>query len=417
MLLVIIAAVLLIRLPPFCAAYPSSGGQHGAASIPRRKLGPKHGVKLEAARANVKDTGVEHGAGSSYSKLTVACRSNSTHISWPSAPCDGPYSDTCTYQTFGEAVRGCVRYLRRNLMPFDLPNLATLGFPPETGDENIDETVKGKFIDGQHTAHRQQRAMMTSETSALESLPDGLSDGIVNQTVHLALKMKISYPWTDMLPQGIFYEYVLNFACSNEARTNWRPLLTDAVSPIVDAMITSDTRIEAIRVEDVVKQINQQIWMALGKSKPGTNETKPIKFVSGQTPLIFDPMSIIAFGYASCTGLSILFVFALRAAGVPARLAGTPAWNGNAEHGNHNWVEVWTPLDNSGDAGGLDCGGQWRFLEPASGDFGDNADSIEKDPCKRWFCNKERFDGSTRVYATRYDRTASDGTIYFLAWK
>ena len=42
---------------------------------------------------------------------------------------------------------------------------------------------------------------------------------------------------------------------------------------------------------------------------------------------------------ASCTGLSVLLVDALRAAGIPARFAGTPAWHD--DRGNHSWVEVW----------------------------------------------------------------------------
>ncbi len=49
-------------------------------------------------------------------------------------------------------------------------------------------------------------------------------------------------------------------------------------------------------------------------------------------------------------------VDALRAVGIPARLAGTPAWNQAVQHGNHNWVEVWVD-------------GAWQFIEarPAGG--------------------------------------------------
>ena len=82
-----------------------------------------------------------------------------------------------------------------------------------------------------------------------------------------------------------------------------------------------------------VRTVNEYLWERgyLG------NE---VVFKSSQTPLIYDPMSTIVFGYASCTGVSILFGDALRAAGVPARMAGTPAWNGNPHNGNHNWIEV-----------------------------------------------------------------------------
>lgn len=51
---------------------------------------------------------------------------------------------------------------------------------------------------------------------------------------------------------------------------------------------------------------------------------------------------------ASCTGLSILLVDALRAVGIPARFAGTAAWHD--DRGNHSWTEVW--ID-----------GEWHFTE------------------------------------------------------
>jgi hypothetical protein len=50
-------------------------------------------------------------------------------------------------------------------------------------------------------------------------------------------------------------------------------------------------------------------------------------FKSQQTPLIFDPMSTIAYSFASCTGVSIFLIDALRSVGIAARIAGTPAWN------------------------------------------------------------------------------------------
>merc|ERR1712232_1348444 len=63
---------------------------------------------------------------------------------------------------------------------------------------------------------------------------------------------------------------------------------------------------------------------------------------------------------ASCTGLAIFLVDALRCAGIPARVAGVPHWNKgpkicphgdeDADCGNHNWVEVWVD-------------GQWHFLD------------------------------------------------------
>jgi 1-phosphatidylinositol phosphodiesterase len=92
-------------------------------------------------------------------------------------------------------------------------------------------------------------------------------------------------------------------------------------------------------------------------------------------------------GKASCTGLSILLVNAFRSVGIPARIAGTPAWT--TKPGNHNWVEIWTPADQAWhfteyypDAKGLDHG--WLLADAARA----NADSLIH-----------------RIYATSWRRT------------
>lgn len=331
--------------------------------------------------------------------LVLECRSNATHIAWSSDTGRG-----CTYQLFDDVVRECVIYLRSNIMPFDIPNLLTLGFPPEN-QHPLDGANQEQpdSLSSVRRAQENQLGALASADSIYSQLPDGLSDGIVNKTVHLALATKVQHPWTDSLPRPIFEEYVLTFVCANESRTNWRPLFAETVGQLIKEMPASS------RVEDFVFEINQRIWTILGKNHPGSNTTEPIFFKAGQTPLIFDPFSVLAYGYASCTGMSILLVFALRAAGIPARLAGTPAWNGSVEQGNHSWVEVWT--NNCADASSSsDCGGIWRFLESTPGD------GLEKDPRDRWFCNEDRFSGKTKVYATRYDRTASKGIVFPLSW-
>ena len=313
------------------------------------------------------------------------CRSNSTHVFWADAHGGGGQG---SFQPFSDAASDSVEYLRRNIMPFDIPNLETLGFPPnqDLGDEGSSPAtpVTQRITPFKGLLYSRQ----------IMQLPDGLSDGIVNRTVHLALQTKVDYAWADGVPRHIFFEYILNYACANEARTNWRPLFAGAVQRII---ASAGVDVDQTRVEDIVTLISKEIWSALSP-----DPTKPIHFVAGQTPLILDPMSVIAYGYASCTGMSIALVFALRAAGIPARLVGTPAWNGNPDLGNHNWVEVWTSSDE-------EATGQWRILEGGG-------DSLDKDPCERWFCNSGRFDGKTQVYATRLDRSLSNGTAYPLAW-
>ena len=135
---------------------------------------------------------------------------------------------------------------------------------------------------------------------------------------------------------------------------------------------------------------NSSVWQNVGG----------VHFHSGQTPLIFDPVSTVAFGYASCTGVSTTYIAALRVAGVPARLVGTPAWLGDPLRGNHNWVELWD-------------GASWRFWEGRPAGGGETL----ANPCDKWFCKAARFpiNGSTKVYAARFHRHAN-ASIYPLAW-
>jgi transglutaminase-like putative cysteine protease len=119
-------------------------------------------------------------------------------------------------------------------------------------------------------------------------------------------------------------------------------------------------------ISDVALLINSKLW----SGNPVIGKT--IVFNSSQTPLIYDPMSTLAFGYASCTGVSIFYVDALRSIGIPARIAGTPAWNSDYTNGNHNWLEVWT-----GETEG------WQFIEAAPAGGGETFIN----PCDKWFCN------------------------------
>merc|ERR1711862_699566 len=127
----------------------------------------------------------------------------------------------------------------------------------------------------------------------------------------------------------------------------------------------------AADIPEVLSILNGQLWSVL---RPNNSA---IKFKSEQTPLIYDPMSVIDYGYASCTGVSIMLVDALRSVGIPARIAGTPAWHGNASIGNHNWVEVWL-----GKGKGLH-GDDWSFIEAEPAGPGENLTN----PCNKWFCN------------------------------
>ena len=314
------------------------------------------------------------------------CRSNSTHIVWMNGKSttgrgekvlDIPLlggrrvltkgfesEKSCSYQTRAEAELECLVYLQDNLMPFDQPFQETMGF---------------------------------STNYSKDDGADGLDNGMIGPTISLALDAKVLYPWTDLLTKAMFQNYVLNYANFNEARNNWRPLLVDALrlnqSDIYQNLVNSQSHNNEDELNDVdtvvsalVTFVNEVLWGRLGR-----DPNKPIFFKSSQTPLIFDSMSTIAFGYASCTGTSILFSNALRSVGIASRVVGTPAWYGNASQGNHNWVEVYLPGDTIG----------WKFLEPSPAQ--PEVDTLEKDPCSRWFCAPSRYP-SSKVYAAKLSR-------------
>ena len=263
-----------------------------------------------------------------------------------------PYSSTCMSDE--ESYLTAYRFLLANLPSWDVTNAATLGFHSSTGVE-----------------------------------VDGLDDGVATLGINISLATKQSKPWANNVPEDIFNEFVVTYAHVNEARNNWRPFLTKAVDDILKA----NPQASLSTIPDVVNLLNANLWQT---GVLGNN----ITFKSSQTPLIYDPMSTIVFGYASCTGVSILFADALRAAGVPARIAGTPAWNGDPANGNHNWVEVY---DHQTQA--------WHFIEAAPAGGGETL----ANPCDKWFCTPARMENGTQVFAARWQFDTA-GTVYPLAW-
>lgn len=233
-----------------------------------------------------------------------------------------------------------------------------------------------------------------------ETLFDG---GIVEPTVNLSLTARQRFGWAARVPREMWLNAVLPFASVNEARTDWRQLLWRELAPLTVGLSNSSS------LADVATLVNKQAWALLGRF----SSTASVVFKSEQTPLIYDPMSTMIFGYASCTGISLLYVDLLRTLGVPARLVGTPAWNGQEANGNHNWVEVWL-----GDSVDTDLpGGGWAFIEGSPAGGGETFTS----PCDKWFCGASKFGvtsgpNRTLVYSTTYDRAAAHGVHYPMAW-
>lgn len=307
----------------------------------------------------------------------IECQSNATHIAWRvdgmasedgaatlprtlkspthDAVVDSSSDDhsSCWIQSYQAARLDAYTFLRQHVLPFEEPFLETLGFAA---------------VD--HTTPR----------------PDGLDVGLVQETIDYALQAKQRWEHADSLPRSLWLQYVLPYASVNEARTSWRPILWNRLEALVSSL-------QPATVRTIVAALNEHLWTILGP------DGRTITFVSGQTPRLFDPMSVLVYGYASCTGISLLFVNALRTVGIPARLVGTPAWHAGAE-GNHNWVEVWDVTSNA-----------WIFLEGSPNQT--QVQTMDDGPCERWFCAASYWKNGTRAFAV-----SLEGPTFFpMAWE
>jgi hypothetical protein len=147
-----------------------------------------------------------------------------------------------------------------------------------------------------------------------------LSPDFLHENVSLAYEARSTFLWATQIPEPIFFNEVLPYAVLDEPRENWRRILLEKFRPIASSAKTA---------RDAMSLINAAI----------RSETGVIYHTARRAPNQ-GPLESIESGMASCTGLSILLIDALRAVGLPARIVGTH-WT--TMPGNHSWVEVWLP--------------------------------------------------------------------------
>jgi hypothetical protein len=146
-----------------------------------------------------------------------------------------------------------------------------------------------------------------------------LKADLLLENVAYAYKARNEFKWAKNLPDSIFLNEVLPYYNLNEHRDNWRADFYNRFKKYVQNCETTEQAIQAINQnikQEVKVEYNTKRWKA------------------DQSP--YESMKQ---GMASCSGLSILLADALRAVGIPARIAGCPLWYDDS--GNHNWVEVW----------------------------------------------------------------------------
>jgi len=200
-----------------------------------------------------------------------------------------------------------------------------------------------------------------------------LSADFLLKNVACAYRAWKAAPWKDRISKELFLNDVLPYASVNERRDDWRedfykrfgPLVAKAKTPGEAAVILNEKIFPLLKVR-------------FSRKRPKADQS---------------PYETIKAGMASCTGLSVLLVDACRAAGIPARLAGTPLWTNKS--GNHSWVEVWD--------------GEWHYTGAAE-PKGDKLDQA-------WFTGRaataQKDHRLHAIYAVSFKRT---GMTFPLVW-
>lgn len=151
---------------------------------------------------------------------------------------------------------------------------------------------------------------------------------LLRENVSYACRARREFPWAAALPDSVFLNEVLPYAAVDEVRDGWRRDFYARIAPLVADCTSLEAAVGAVNAN-----LREVVGVEYNTAREKTNQS---------------PAESMRQGMASCTGLSILLVDALRSVGIPARFAGTAAWHD--DRGNHSWVEVWVD-------------GAWHFTE------------------------------------------------------
>lgn len=129
--------------------------------------------------------------------------------------------------------------------------------------------------------------------------------------------------WKGLIPEDIFFNFVLHYRINNEAIEDCRPFFHNALKE----------RIKGKSMMEAALEVN--IWCAEHVTYRPTDDRTA------------SPMAVLKSSYGRCGEESTLAVTAMRSVGIPARQVYTPRWAHCDD--NHAWVEVW-------------CDGDWYYL-------------------------------------------------------
>lgn len=185
--------------------------------------------------------------------------------------------------------------------------------------ENLPKSLE-TFVDRAESLHGEtgKRAALHLVAHMPQDDAKSLDSGFLIENLNLAFQARRQFPWASQVSEERFINDVLPYAVLDEPRYLWREDFIKLAAPIVAEARTAD---EAVQV------LNQKLFDQIG-----------VEYNTGRKRANQSPKESIAQGKASCTGLSIILVYACRAVGIPARAVGIPLWPDRS--GNHTWVEI-----------------------------------------------------------------------------
>lgn len=211
------------------------------------------------------------------------------------------------------------------------------------------------------TSSQERRAVAFLKANMPPKDSKSLKNGFLAENTRLALQTMKEVPWGREVPWAVFLNDVLPYASLNERRDDWRG---DFHRRFIKIAVKSRT------IDRAVLALNKYVFKSLHVAYSATKRPKPDQ----------SPYESIRAHWASCTGLSILLVDALRSVGIPARIAGIAMWPDGS--GNHTWVEIWD--------------GRWRYVGA------DESTSLDH----AWFTVKaSQTDAQHPIYAASFKKT------------
>ncbi len=140
-------------------------------------------------------------------------------------------------------------------------------------------------------------------------------DSLIEE-IEAAYLARDRFPWGREIGEDLFLHYVLPNQVSQEPLAYYRKYLIEQLAPILDTVRTAS---------EAALAINR--WCG---------ERVTFKQTQRQDQGVFHTLSS---GYGRCEEMMIVFVSALRSAGIPARQAWTPYWA--TSDNNHAWTELY----------------------------------------------------------------------------